>query len=104
MIELTEDYDLNMEILCTIPRHPNMAAVRDLTEDFGIDLKTCRSILEPLKLFGVGTCIPQKGEGLHTFINKSRWTRTKESCNRYWDAFYGNGKEDVKGDNNNEQV
>lgn len=104
MIELTEDYDLNMEILCTIPRHPNMAAVRDLTEDFVIDLKTCRSILKQLTLFGVGTCIPQKGAGLHTFISKSRWTRTKEACNLYWDKVHGNGKEDVKGDNNNEQV
>lgn len=80
-------FDLDMEILCTIPFGPSSCAMADLVNDFGLaNQEALKAVFERLYQNGlpVRTFNSPQGKGRHAMIPASERKHVQEQAEKYW--------------------
>jgi len=86
-IEQNTNYDLDMEILSSLPRFPKSANIEDLCKDFGKNRPTMKAMLDGLKHTGVQTY--DTAMGTCAYVRSDAWPRVRQITRAYWDMVYG---------------
>ena len=91
MNRTSPSFDLDMEILATIPPDPSSVSLSAMTEDFNLeDQSEVRTIIERLrddKNFGVYT--GNRNAKRVAFISEDGWEKVLRRSQAYWDKVYG---------------
>lgn len=85
------DYDVDMEVLCMIPRAPRSAILKSIVKDLGLESqKSLRIILRRLELrYGVRVANDKTGQGRTTQMPADRWQAARAAAEEYWQRVYG---------------
>ena len=86
------DFDLALELLCTLP-HENVAKaqIADLVRDLGVNEAEIMDLVKNIRAKGLLadiTLIKSTGDVL-IFINEFDWNKVKVEAGRYWKKVYG---------------
>ncbi|RLC76946.1 MAG: hypothetical protein DRJ03_27675 [Chloroflexi bacterium] len=85
-----EEYDADMEALCSLPRSPWSVPLKLLREDMGCKRNADLNLKELGKRFGVETHRSEDHAGLVASIPSSRWAEAQSACEDYWKRVYPN--------------
>lgn len=85
--EREELFNPEMELLCSVPPHPNNVALKSLAEEFGY--KNSGTVTRQLKLAAarIGAKIDTNYNGnlITVYVPRGHWHIVKRHCQRYWD-------------------
>ena len=84
-----EGFDLDSEILCTLPCYPNQIPLATIVDDFGLTAQSdVREILAKLREKHQITLRVFNDNGVQVSVPRRHWERVQEASEEYWDSMY----------------
>lgn len=86
-----EGYDPALELLCTIPPHPDMAILAELQVDLGMNQKELLRLIGVLRDEGIPVRMTHAGERIRAVqFPRASWPLTRIRADAYWKNVYWN--------------
>lgn len=91
MIELPRthpDFDIEMEVLCSVPPYPNRVSADDLAYDLGIEPSALPAVIKRINSRPRTKGMLSANLSLDLRVKKALWPRCKALCEAYWNNVY----------------